>query len=930
MPGFAYIFRMIVICTVVIAGIFSGLTVSGQSGMPVRLLDIAPSEFSTPNISEYADEQRRILWQDGFEGDLSGWTFFPDFYPLDPVEIPNWDVRSREGTGEDHLTGDARVAGIPTTCLSSRRNEKNPFCLYITNIAVAPGTRMRVGVWTKARRNSSGFGEIWIMETRDPVSPESITEWSIVNPITLSRHRHSGKDQLPDRWFYLHSEFTTTSETRNLLIYLNAAGDPGQEVIFDDITVRNHLNDWVLPDQNRGYFDADKERRDALILPPGSTVSWPVRNIGGTDLHFSVFPGRTHPTCSFQELTVSADYPDAGRQVLIRREFGTGANPWDGWQDISLPLRHAGEQPVSITVQTSGAGVSSPLEFPFLVLGHPVVIDGRGHSSRKNVVLISMDTLRGDGPGVCGNSRPVSPVLDRFSRTAAQFANCLSHAPSTLPSHASLFTSEYPSRHGLNRGSLDETLPRDTELLSEILRENGYLTAAFTAGGQMSGRYGFCRGFDIYAESEYHSGPIFGQGKSWLDTIPVSQPFFLFLHTYEVHHPYQPSPEFIGALDPDYTGKVDGEMETIHAINLGEISAADRDVRHMQLLYEAQFRDFDHVFEDFLGFLNEKNLRDNTLLIFLSDHGEEFGEHGVVGWHSHTLYDELLRVPMMISCPALNLVRGIIPDTVCLVDLLPTVMDLLALPSGTDAWAGESLAGMLRKKSAGDFHRENRSFFAEKNWDGVARSIIRGSDKLIYDFEHRVSHFFDLDRDPREQRPLPSRGPVYRDLLDRLMAWTVETHRGYALILDAGDVPGAWTVEITGGVRDHGMLPLWAGPEDRMSRKGGVFLLEFQKSAGRRGFCFTTDPQGSPIEIRVYRNSNLFNEARMHGADGIALNNPIRLSELALILPVERDCPALVEKVPSVRLIKTGEILTDRFDADGAFQDELKALGYVL
>ena len=292
------------------------------------------------------------------------------------------------------------------------------------------------------------------------------------------------------------------------------------------------------------------------------------------------------------------------------------------------------------------------------------------------VILVSIDTLRPDRLGCYGNRQPTSPNIDGFAGESVLFAEAIAQAPSTLPSHATMLTSLLPEHHGAFF-SRRTPLPASIPTLASELRAAGYRTAAFTGGGQIAPEFGLDRGFDTYGVnvggSDFESAVRAGLG--WLEENP-GHPAFLFLHTYEVHHPFTPEPALLDIFDDGYDGPLPVEIskELLHRINTDETAITDRDLAHIVAAYDAEIRSVDSAFGRLLAGLGELALLEDSLLIFTSDHGEEFGEHGVVGWHSHTLFDELLRVPLLIRFPGGRDGGRSIDQQVRLLDLAPTVL----------------------------------------------------------------------------------------------------------------------------------------------------------------------------------------------------------------------------------------------------------------
>jgi len=313
------------------------------------------------------------------------------------------------------------------------------------------------------------------------------------------------------------------------------------------------------------------------------------------------------------------------------------------------------------------------------------------------VILVSIDTLRPDRLGCYGNRHPTSPNIDRFAGDSVLFTEAIAQAPSTLPSHATIFTSLLPTHHGAFF-SRRTPLPASIPTLATELRAAGYRTAAFTGGGQIAPEFGLDRGFDTYGVnvggSDFSSAVRAGLG--WLEEDP-GHPAFLFLHTYEVHHPFTPKPAMLAVFDDGYDGELPAEIskDLLTRINTGEAVITDRDLAHIVAAYDAEIRSVDGAFGRFLAGLGELGLLEDSIVIFTSDHGEEFGEHGVVGWHSHTLYDELLRVPLLIRFPGGRDGGLSIEEQVRLLDLAPTVLAAVGVtaPAGFE---GVDLTRVIR------------------------------------------------------------------------------------------------------------------------------------------------------------------------------------------------------------------------------------------
>jgi arylsulfatase A-like enzyme len=331
-------------------------------------------------------------------------------------------------------------------------------------------------------------------------------------------------------------------------------------------------------------------------------------------------------------------------------------------------------------------------------------------SEEQNVILISIDTLRADHLGCYGYSRDTSPTIDKLAQEGVLFLNAFSHSPKTTQSHMSMMTSLHHEVHkvciweGDNPiRRLDDAIPT----LAEILRANGYATAAFTGGSNVDGSLGFDRGFDIYS----NNGTI-GDVLSWLDKNRDKK-FFVFFHTYALHDPYLPPIPYNRMYYPEYKGKVLDSEEKICAAAGIECKEANidkheiywegvnkdnsDDIKFLVAQYDAAMHFVDN--EMILPLLNKLkglSVYKNTLIIFTADHGEAFKEHN--NFQHNDLYVETLRVPLiMVSAKVLPRNKEI-NQLVRLTDIMPTIFDILNIKSGF-LMQGKSLLTAIKGKN---------------------------------------------------------------------------------------------------------------------------------------------------------------------------------------------------------------------------------------
>lgn len=381
-----------------------------------------------------------------------------------------------------------------------------------------------------------------------------------------------------------------------------------------------------------------------------------------------------------------------------------------------------------------------------------------------DLILISIDTLRADRLGCYGHPLPTSPEIDRLRAGAVLFREAIAQAPSTLASHASMLTSVPPVRLGASFARR-RALPESAVTVAEVLQAAGYRTMALTAAGQLAREFGIGQGFEVYRpRSERQQAGAFwprvGAALSLLEA-PDPRPVFLFLHTYEVHHPYRPDPATLAKFDPGYRGGLGERIPVglIEGINRGEIAIDAADLRHIERAYEAEIVSVDRAVGRLLDWLAASERFRDAVVVVTSDHGEEFGEHGKVGWHSHTLYDELLRVPLLIRLPGGEAAGGEVTLPVRLLDLAPTLLELAGVEAPPE-FEGRSLLPLVR----GTATRELAALASLDDGSDASHALRLGGWKL---WDGRL---FDLASDPGERIDRAPDHPARVAVLQRMLA----------------------------------------------------------------------------------------------------------------------------------------------------------------
>lgn len=305
-----------------------------------------------------------------------------------------------------------------------------------------------------------------------------------------------------------------------------------------------------------------------------------------------------------------------------------------------------------------------------------------------DVLIISIDTLRADRLGAYGYQRNTSPQIDAFAKKSVVFEGAIAESPWTLPSHVSMLSGLLPSSHGVTLQK--SRIARETELLAERLKSNGYNTYGYTDGAFLRGGYGFSRGFDRYESEHRGFEDRIGRVINQMQQQSAAAPAFYFLHTYDVHCPFNPPEPFFGSFHSDNSESTPVKKQCGTHFNKKNLSPAQ--ARYVSDRYDDGIRWADANLKKLFEFLTENGRWNKTVVIITSDHGEEFAEHGRFG-HKKTLYKEVLHIPLIIRVP------GVAPRRVSsltgLIDIVPTVLELIGLtaPGGLD---GVSLSCQIK------------------------------------------------------------------------------------------------------------------------------------------------------------------------------------------------------------------------------------------
>jgi len=342
-----------------------------------------------------------------------------------------------------------------------------------------------------------------------------------------------------------------------------------------------------------------------------------------------------------------------------------------------------------------------------------------------NVLLITLDTTRADRLGCYGYASARTPRLDALAAAGVRFARAYAPAPLTLPSHASIMSGLYPVAHGVRNNGHD--LPAGIATLAGILKAKGFATAAFVSSFSVDSRFGIGRGFDVYddtfdaeqplkgANAERRAEETFARFSKWLAGIG-SERFFAWVHYYDPHLPYDPPAPYREGHPYD-----------------GEIAYMDRYVGAV------------------LDLLGERGLLDKTLIVTAGDHGEGFGDKVETG-HGIFLYDETLRVPLIVRDLAVFRRPRVVESAVRLIDVAPTILETIGLGREAAGMQGQSLVPSMGGRPGKDLDALIETFYPRENfgWSELV-GLVADRWKLV---QSPRPELFDLGADPGERTNL--------------------------------------------------------------------------------------------------------------------------------------------------------------------------------
>lgn len=500
---------------------------------------------------------------------------------------------------------------------------------------------------------------------------------------------------------------------------------------------------------------ASSVTRNAVMVPAGGELAWhaevPSR---GTLILGAVAEGATKA-----QLVVSAQVDGKPVRELVRSEVGSR------WVDLSLPVGPLSGKVARLSFTASGGPVA---------VSDVRIVRAQDRAKplskqARNVVVLLIDTLRASKLQLYyPKSRVKTPALDAFAKEGAIFMRPQSPENWTKPAVASLLTSLHPMTH--NTKEQGSKLPNKALTLGEVYQRAGFKTASFLANGYVSRAFGFDQGWDHYTNyirerRNTNASNVFGEAAGWIEKHKAER-FFVYIQTIDPHVPYDPPDAFLKMYDAKpYNGQVKNRRTHLMLDdakkNPKKYNFTARDKERIEALHDGEISYHDEQFGIFLKKLDALGLADNTMVVVTSDHGEEFQEHGSWG-HGHSVYQELLNVPLIMRFPGAIAAGTRIEPVVTTMDVAPTVLEA----SGVEVpgeFEGRSLIGFL----LGDWPPAPHVAFSDFMDN---RRVIVGAD-WKYIVRASLSHVaFDLANDPWEKRELKSaQGPIATRYLQILL-----------------------------------------------------------------------------------------------------------------------------------------------------------------
>lgn len=684
------------------------------------------------------------------------------------------------GTGVERLVArEGRLVGVSTTDYPLVAVERTSG-LDDSDVLHAVEIRARV---------SAGSNLAVTFDSKEKVDFEEAVKLAKDFPFAMSTPIDAGGDM---RTYTLQGRFPTdASDTRHVIIRpTDAAGATFEIESVRLVFRREHLAGIPSGVSWQGLKEIYKE---TVVARAPETIRVPQRLPGSPRLEFAVGTIEEEPVTF-----VVGVLPDGSREPE-RRVFARTITTPSRWEEASVDLAPWAGEKVTLSFALE-AGRENAIGF----WGAAAVRDvaGREEKAPRGIVLVQCDTLRPDHLDAYGYARPTAPTIARLANEGALFENCVAQATWTKVSSPSILTSTYPLTHGVR--DFSDRLPAAAETLAETLRARGFATVSYSSV-LFTGKFtNLHQGFEtVHEQGSLVSTKASKSAREYVDRLlPWIEerrdvPFFAFLHVFDPHDPYEPHAPFDAMwADPKKKGEHESRSKKVREIiadplmkrfgmpSRAELEQAGIDpeayVAHDRDWYDGSIRAMDVEIGRLLERLRELGLEDDTLVVFTSDHGEEFLEHGRT-FHGQTAYGELTRVPLVLRWPAGVPAGTRVAAPVESVDIMPTILDL-ARVAAPRAVQGRSLVPLVRgeaarAKPAFSEKAKTKENFAPPPHDTESYAVVDGGLKLVHHVDRGAAggpefELFDAASDPHDLKDLAAERPEEVARLKALLdAW---------------------------------------------------------------------------------------------------------------------------------------------------------------
>jgi len=448
-------------------------------------------------------------------------------------------------------------------------------------------------------------------------------------------------------------------------------------------------------------------------------------------------------------------FDEGTERTIFSRYIDPKNRPEDRqWFTSDLDVGNFDEESVSVIFRTS-TGPNNDSRHDWAAWSDPVLVTFEeteiATPSTPNVVLISIDSLRRDRLGCYRYFRNTSPNIDQLADDSIVFDSAFSTAPSTVPAHMSLFTALYPAVHGVRFPS--DVLRSNRLTLAEHMQAEGYLTAAYVDGGNLGRQWGFDKGFQLYDD---RGGGLEAIRPKAIDFINAhaSRPFFLFVHTNDVHRPFNPPPGYIrifddGVIRHPYSSEGRSAMGFVQSIGYHDYLGLNpqENLDRISSAYDGRILYADTEIGTILDALKNHGIYERTLIVVLSDHGESLFDRHVYFGHSLFLFDNEISIPLIVKMPGSEIFPSRRNELVSIIDVSPTILDVVHRSEPT-VIQGQSLFSLINNKNM-----EGRSaVFGESSETGKNMFVRTSTIKFIEEFGYELDAI--IGRFLRPNRPV--------------------------------------------------------------------------------------------------------------------------------------------------------------------------------